>query len=59
MLAGRPQLLILDEPTSALDVHAESVVTDTLDRLKGTITVVVVAHRLSTLRICETRDGHA
>jgi ABC-type multidrug transport system fused ATPase/permease subunit len=61
VLAGRPQLLILDEPTSALDVHAESVVTDTLDRLKGTITVVVVAHRLSTLRICETvmvmRDG--
>jgi ATP-binding cassette subfamily B protein len=62
VLAGRPQLLILDEPTSALDVHAESVVTDTLDRLKGTITVVVVAHRLSTLRICESvmvmRDGH-
>lgn len=53
VLAGRPQLLVLDEPTSALDVHSETVVTDTLEQLKGSITIVVVAHRLSTLRVCD------
>jgi ATP-binding cassette subfamily B protein len=61
VLAGHPQLLVLDEPTSALDVHAEAVVTDTLERLRGTTTIVVVAHRLSTLRVCDKvvvmRDG--
>lgn len=61
VLAGRPELLVLDEPTSALDVHAEAVVTDTLERLKSTTTIVVVAHRLSTLRVCDkvaiVRDG--
>lgn len=61
VLAGRPQLLVLDEPTSSLDVHSESVVTDTLERLKGSIAIVVVAHRLSTLRVCDKvaviRDG--
>ena len=61
VLAGKPRLLVLDEPTSALDVHAEAVVTDTLELLKGTTTIVVVAHRLSTLRVCDKvvvlRDG--
>lgn len=61
VLAGRPQLLVLDEPTSALDVHAETVVIDALRQLKGSVTMVVVAHRLSTLRACDKvlvlRDG--
>lgn len=61
VLAGHPRLLILDEPTSALDVHAEAVITESLERLKGSTTIVVVAHRLSTLRVCDKvlvlRDG--
>lgn len=53
VLAGRPEFLVLDEPTSSLDVHSEEVITETLERLKGSVTIVVVAHRLSTLRVCD------
>ena len=52
-LAGRPRILVLDEPTSALDVHAEAHVRDLLATLRGTALVVVIAHRLSTLRACD------
>ena len=48
-LVGNPELLILDEPTSALDMKSESVIRDTIAALKGKVTVVVIAHRLSTL----------
>jgi ATP-binding cassette subfamily B protein len=51
-LVGNPQLLILDEPTSALDMKSESVIRDTIAALKGRVTVVVIAHRLSTLDVC-------
>lgn len=43
-------ILILDEPTSALDADAEAVIVDTLSRLHGTRTIIVIAHRLSTVR---------
>ncbi len=52
-LALRPSLLILDEPTSALDLDAEAIVQETLERLKGTVTIVTIAHRLSTLKSCD------
>lgn len=52
-LAGRPQLLIMDEPTSSLDVHSESLIRDTLSSLRGKVTVMIVAHRMSTLEICD------
>ncbi|HEX2578721.1 MAG TPA: ABC transporter ATP-binding protein [Aquihabitans sp.] len=52
-LAGRPDLLVLDEPTSALDGGAEATVQRTLQGLKGSVTMVIVAHRLSTLAICD------
>jgi ABC-type multidrug transport system fused ATPase/permease subunit len=52
-LAGRPRLLILDEPTSALDHGNEMLVRDTLTTLKGQTTMVIVAHRLSTLEMCD------
>ncbi len=52
-LVGEPSVLLLDEPTSALDAHSEQWVTDALERLKHRCTVVVVAHRLSTVRRAE------
>jgi ATP-binding cassette subfamily B protein len=51
-LVGNPELLILDEPTSALDMKSESVIRDTIAALNGQVTVVVIAHRLSTLDVC-------
>lgn len=52
-LAGDPELLILDEPTSALDVRSEQLIRETLASLKGRVTVVIIAHRLSTLDTCD------
>lgn len=52
-LAGDPLILVLDEPTSALDPHSESVIQDSLRGLQGDMTVFVIAHRLSTLKICD------
>ena len=44
---------MLDEPTSSLDVHSEELIQRTLAELKGEVTMVVIAHRLSTLRLCD------
>lgn len=52
-LAGRPDVLILDEPTSALDVKSESLVQQTLTELKDDLVLFLVAHRLSTLAVCD------
>ena len=49
-LYTNPGLLILDEATSALDVTTESEISEALQDLKGNVTVVLVAHRLSTVR---------
>jgi len=51
-LAGGPIILLMDEPTSSLDEEAERVVLETLRALKGQLTVVVAAHRVSTLALC-------
>lgn len=48
-----PQLLILDEATSALDNDTETAVMDAIYRLSGKITMVVIAHRLTTIRNCD------
>jgi ATP-binding cassette subfamily C protein len=45
-----PTLLILDEATSALDQESERAIWAFIDRLRGNTTVVVIAHRLSSLR---------
>ncbi|MFX4396976.1 hypothetical protein ABTA35_20450, partial [Acinetobacter baumannii] len=52
-LYTNPPLLILDEATSALDTETEKVVMESIDSLKGKRTMIVVAHRFSTLRNCD------
>jgi len=50
----RPPLLLLDEATSALDASSERDVQDALERASAGRSVLVVAHRLSTVRACDT-----
>ena len=52
-LAGNPQLLVLDEPTSALDMRSEHLIRQTLGQLREDMTIIIIAHRLSTLDICD------
>lgn len=52
-LAGSPQVLVLDEPTSALDVRSEELVQESLSEVKRDTITVLVAHRLSTLSVCD------
>jgi ATP-binding cassette, subfamily B, bacterial len=52
-LAARPQVLVLDEPTSALDPHSETLIQESLTALKSGLTMFIVAHRMSTLDICD------
>lgn len=51
-LAAEPEVLVLDEPTSALDPHSELLIQQSLAGLKRHLTLFVVAHRMSTLNIC-------
>jgi ABC-type bacteriocin/lantibiotic exporter with double-glycine peptidase domain len=48
-LITNPLLLVLDEATSSLDGETEETVTSTLNALKGKITTILIAHRLSTV----------
>src|SRR5205085_5484630 len=48
-LYNDPAVLVMDEATSALDSRTESLIVDTLERLKGTRTVIAIAHRESTV----------
>ena len=52
-LYRKPALLVLDEATSALDNLTERRITETITGLRGQVSVVVVAHRLSTVRQCD------
>lgn len=60
-LYAEPMVLIMDEATSALDTGTEALVTQAIQELRGDVTVVVVAHRLATIRhsdaVCFMRDG--
>ena len=49
-LLSKPALLLLDEATSALDAESENHIRMSIDGLKGRMTILVIAHRLSTVR---------
>jgi ATP-binding cassette subfamily C protein len=49
-LYSRPGLLVMDEATSALDAESEAEIAKALDELRGTVTVVLIAHRLNTIQ---------
>ena len=49
-LFSKPQLLVLDEATSSLDSETELKISKAIQNLKGKVTVVIIAHRLSTVR---------
>ena len=46
----RPHLLVLDEATSSLDGETEASISEAIDAMRGSTTVVIIAHRLSTVR---------
>lgn len=62
-LYNDPSILVLDEATAALDTETESAVMEAIDVLQGYKTLIIVAHRLSTVRNCdeiyEIREGKA
>lgn len=49
-LYSKPSLLVLDEATSALDAETENSVSEAIGHLAGTVTTIIIAHRLSTVR---------
>lgn len=49
-----PKVLVMDEATSALDGHTEKTVMEAIDSLQGSRTIILIAHRLSTLSKCDT-----
>lgn len=62
-LYENPDILVLDEATSALDNETETAVMESIDALQGNKTLIIVAHRLTTIRNCdviyEIKDGTA
>ena len=49
-LFTKPKLLVLDEATSSLDAQTESYITEAIKSLKGKTTIIMIAHRLSSVR---------
>lgn len=60
-LYNDPEVLVLDEATSALDSETEAMVMESIDSLSGRKTLLIIAHRLTTIRNCnivyEIKDG--
>ncbi len=58
-----PEILILDEATAALDNETEEEVMKAIEALQGYKTMIIVAHRLTTIRNCdkiyEIKNGKA
>ena len=49
-LVTKPRILVLDEATSALDSETENSISNSIEGLRGASTVILIAHRLSTVR---------
>ena len=58
-----PEILVLDEATSALDIETETAVMQSIEELHGEKTMLIIAHRLTTIRradrVYEVTDGKA
>jgi len=52
-LFAKPEIIIFDEATSALDQASENLIAETIRKLKSENTVVIIAHRLSTVENCD------
>jgi ABC-type bacteriocin/lantibiotic exporter with double-glycine peptidase domain len=52
-LYHRPEVLLLDEATAALDMETERGVMNAIHKLRGSVTVIIVAHRLTTVERCD------
>jgi ABC-type multidrug transport system fused ATPase/permease subunit len=52
-LVEEPSVIVFDEPTSSLDVRSESLIRETIADLRPDTTTFIIAHRLSTLAICD------
>ena len=61
-LYTNPEILVLDEATSALDNDTETAVMEAIEHLAGSKTLIIIAHRLTTIRNCElvyeVKDGN-
>ena len=62
-LYKNPEVLVLDEATSALDTETESAVMEAIEYLQGHKTLIIIAHRLTTIQNCdviyEIKESHA
>lgn len=62
-LYNDPEVLILDEATSALDNDTEAAIMESINRLHGRKTLIIIAHRLQTIEKCDivyrVEDGRA
>ena len=52
-LYTNPKLLVLDEATSSLDGETEANISTSLSKLKGVTTIIMIAHRLSSIRLAD------
>lgn len=52
-LYRKPKVLVLDEATSALDYETENAVMESINNLSGKMTIIIIAHRLNTVKNCD------